>query len=47
MIDSDHCHKNNGNKFLTLDQLHFFQIVILLSNAVYYKSNISFHKKNH
>ena len=42
--------KNNGNDFLTLEQLHtfqtfFFQIVILFSNTVHYGYDISPHKK--
>ena len=42
--------KNNGNIFLTLEQLHtffrfFFQIVILFSNTVHYGFDISLHKK--
>ena len=41
--------KNNGNIFLTLEQLHtffrfFFQIVILFSNTVHYRFDISLHK---
>ena len=43
--------KNNGNIFLTLEQLHtffrfFFQIVILFSNTVHYGFDISLHKKS-
>ena len=51
MIDSDLCTKNNGNNFLTLEQLHtffklfFFEIVILFSNTVHYGYDISPHKK--